>query len=87
MDIATHIATALELTDSYEALDSRGLSITTTSPITDLTALSGAGWESRAAFTASVGMRTFLAEAIDTIDTFNGALTFDDGDSQIIQEL
>ena len=87
MDVATSIMSALELQASYDILDSHGISVLNMLPIVDLTTLSGAGWESRAALTLDVGMRTYTAEIIDTIDSYTGSLTLRGAGSDIAQEI
>ena len=71
---------------SYDILDSHGLSVLNILPIIDLTTLSGAGWESRAALTLDVGMRSYVAAEIDTIDSFTGTVILRGADAVITQE-
>lgn len=87
METATRIMSAIELSPSYDVLDSHGLSVVGSLPIIDLTTLSGPGWESRAALTLDISSRTFIAEAIDIIETFTGSVTYNADGTTITQEL
>ena len=73
MSTATRIHSSLDLPAVYGILNARGLVILNRAPIIDLTTLSGPGWESRAALTLDIGMRSFIAESIDPIEEISAA--------------
>jgi hypothetical protein len=76
MDVASHILTKLQMTAARDVLDSHGIVMGNALPVADLTTLSGATWESRAAITLDFSMRAFDAEIIQTIEQVDGSVIY-----------
>jgi hypothetical protein len=74
MDTASRLMSGLELQSTRDIMHRRGVRVINQSPITDITSLSGPGWESRAVLTLNVGARAFNAEASQTIETVDTTL-------------
>lgn len=83
--ITAKVRAALRMQQYQETFCNEGVSLLGRSPVTDLSAIAGANWETRTSFDLTIGLEAVTSEQVGDIATVTTDVTYKDLDGSTIQ--